>query len=99
MISSQVRAMDRMFERMRGMRCHRNPLMMVDNMFDGLESFTRTACMPEEGTEFTVYRMVPTTYKAEKQEDGSVLFKVIGREGFSDELKGPDVKEDADKES
>ena len=50
--------------------------------------------------EFTVYRMVPTTYKAEKQEDGSVLFKVISKEeGFSDELKGPDVKEDADKES
>ena len=99
MISSQVRAMDRMVERMMGMSGHRNPLMMVDNMFDRLESFTRTACMPEEGTEFTVYRMVPTTYKAEKQEDGSVLFKVIGREGFSDELKGPDVKEDADKES
>ena len=99
MISSQVRAMDRMFERMMGMTGHRNPLMMVDNMFDRLESFTRTACMPEAGTEFTVYRMVPTTYKAEKQEDGSVLFKVIGREGFSDELKGPDVKEDADKES
>ena len=30
--------------------------------------------MPEEGTEFTVYRMVPTTYKAEKQEDGSILW-------------------------
>ena len=99
MISSQVRAMDRMFERMMGMTGHRNPLMMVDNMFDRLESFTRTACMPAEGTEFTVYSMVPTTYKAEKQEDGAVLFKVIGREGFSDELKGPDVKEDADKES
>ena len=99
MIGSQVRAMDRMFERMMGMTGHRNPLMMVDNMFDRLESFTRTACMPEEGDKFTVYRMVPTTYKAEKQEDGSVLFKVIGKEGFSDELKGPDVKEDADKES
>ena len=99
MIGSQVRAMDRMFERMMGMTGHRSPLMMVDNMFDRLENLTRTACMPEEGTEFTVYRMVPTTYKAEKKEDGSVLFKVINKgEGFSDELKGPDVKKDADKE-
>ena len=55
--------------------------------------------MPEEGTEFTVYRMVPITYKAEKQEDGSILFKVITKEeGFSEELRGPDVKKDADKE-
>ena len=99
MIGSQVRAMDRMFERMMGMTGSRSPLMMVDNMFDRLENYTRTACMPEEGTEFTVYRMVPTTYKAEKKEDGSVLFKVISKEeGFSDELKGPDVNKDADKE-
>ena len=73
--------------------------MMIDNMFDRLENLTRTACMPEEGAEFTVYRMIPTRYKAEKKEDGSVLFKVINKEeGFSDELKGPDVNKDADKE-
>ena len=78
---------------------HRSPFMMIDNMFDRLENLTRTACMPEEGAEFTVYRIVPTRYKAEKKEDGSILFKVINKEeGFSDELKGPDVKKDADKE-
>ena len=99
MISGQVRAMDRMFERMMGMTGHRNPLMMVDNMFDRLENYTRTACMPEEGSEFTVYRIVPTTYKAEKQKDGSILLKVINKdEGFSDELKGPDIEKDANKE-
>ena len=99
MIGSQVRAMDRMFERMMGMTGHRSPLMMVDNMFDRLENYTRKACMPEEGAEFTVYRMVPTTYKPEKQEDGSILLKVITKEeGFSEELRGPDVKKDADKE-
>jgi hypothetical protein len=100
MISSQVRAMDRMFERMMGMTGHRSPLMMVDNMFDRLENYTRTACLPEEGSEFTVYKMVPTTYRAEKQEDGSVLLKVVNKEeGFSEELKGPDVRKDANKES
>ena len=99
MIGSQVRAMDRMFERMMGITGHRNPLMMVDNMLDRLENYTRTACLPEEGSEFTVYKMVPTTYKAEKQKDGSILFKVITKEeGYPEELRGPDVKKDADKE-
>jgi hypothetical protein len=43
--------------------------------------------------------MVPTTYKPEKQEDGSILLKVITKEEeFSEELIGPDVKKDADKE-
>ena len=74
--------------------------MMVDNIFDRLETFTQTACMPEEGSEFTVYKMVPTTYRAEKQSDGSILLKVVEKnEGFSKELKGPDVRKDADKES
>jgi len=98
MISSQVRAMDRVFERMMGMTGSRSPLMMVDNMFDRLENYTRTACMPEEGQEFTVYRMTPTTYRAEKQEDGSILFKVVTKnEKYSEDLRGPDVKKDADK--
>jgi|TARA_R100001530_G_scaffold136162_1_gene115544 hypothetical protein len=98
MMSSQVRAMDRMFERVMGMTGHRNPLMMVDNIFDRLETFTQTACMPEEGSEFTVYKMVPTTYRAEKQEDGSVLLKIVEKKaGFSEELKGPDMEKDADK--
>jgi len=98
-ISSQARAMDRMFERMLGMTGHRSPLMMVDSMLDRLENYTRTACLPEEGAEFTVYRAVPTTYKAEKQEDGSILFKVITKDNkFSEETRGPDTKKDADKE-
>jgi len=99
MISAQVRAMDRVFERLMGMTGHRSPLMMVDSMVDRLENYTRTACMPEEGAEFTVYRAVPTTYKAEKQEDGSILFKVITKDiKFSEDIRGPDTKKDADKE-
>jgi len=99
MISAQVRAMDRMFERLMGMTGHRSPLMMVDSMVDRLENYTRTACLPEEGTEFTVYRAVPTTYKAEKQEDGSILLKVVTKDSkFSEEVRGPDSKKDANKE-
>jgi len=99
MISAQVRAMDRVFERLMGMTGHRSPLMMVDSMVDRLENYTRTACLPEEGAEFTVYRAVPTTYKAEKQEDGSILFKVITKDiKFSEDIRGPDTKKDADKE-
>ena len=88
MLSGQVRAMDRMFERMLGMTGHRNPLMMVDSMLDNFEKYTRTACLPEEGSEFTIYQMVPTTYKAEKEEDGSILFKIVNKEEAGEEKKG-----------
>ena len=97
-ISSQARAMDRMFERMMGMTGHRSPLMMVDGMLDRLENYTKAACLPEEGTEFTVYKAVPTTYRAEKQEDGSILLKVVKEKNkFSEELRGPDMVKDANK--
>jgi len=84
LVSGQARAMDRMFERMMGFTGQANPLTMVDNVFDRFEKFTREASLPADGTEFTLYQMVPTTYRAEKQEDGSVLFKVITKSKVED---------------
>ena len=80
LVSSQARAMDRMFERMMGFTGQANPLTMVDNVFDRFERFSREASLPADGTEFTLYEMVPTTYRAERQSDGSVLFKVVTKD-------------------
>ena len=96
MVTNQLRAMDRMFERMMGMTGHRSPLAMVESTMDRMESMLSS--IPTNGEQFTVWKLTPTKYRTELQEDGSILFKVVEDGGCSDELKGPDVKKDADKE-
>ena len=85
MVTNQLRAMDRMFERMMGMTGHRSPLAMVESALSSI---------PTNGEQFTVWKLTPTKYRTELQEDGSILFKVVSDNEFSDELKGPDVKKD-----
>ena len=88
--NSQARAMDRAFERMMGITGYNSPLTMIDSVFDRLESITRQASLPKDGEEFTLYNLVPVTYKSETQEDGSVLFRVINKE----EVKDADTNEE-----
>ena len=93
MVGNQIRAMDRMFERMMGMTGHRSPLAMVESTMDRMESMLSS--IPTNSEEFTVWKLTPTTYMTEVQEDGSILFKVVeGKKdnGWSEEAKGPDVE-------
>jgi hypothetical protein len=110
MVTNQLRAMDRMFERMMGMTGHRSPLAMVESAMDRMESALSSiptngepamdrmesalSSIPTNGEQFTVWKLTPTKYRTELQEDGSILFKVVSDGEFSDELKGPDVKKD-----
>lgn len=99
MVANQFRAMDRMFERMMGFTGHRTPLAMVESAMDRMESMLSS--IPTNSEEFTVWKLVPTTYRTEVQKDGSILFKIVekkeedSKREFSEELRGPDV--DADK--
>ena len=94
MVTNQIRAMDRMFERMMGFTGHRSPLAMVESTMDRMESMLSS--IPTNGEQFTVWKLTPTKYRTEFQEDGSILFKVVEEGKFSEELQGPDV-ENADK--
>lgn len=95
MVTNQLRAMDRMFERMLGITGHKTPLAMVEEAMDRMESMLSS--IPTNSETLTVWKLVPTTYRTEVKEDGSILFTPIKKrvEGeFSEELKGPDVKKD-----
>jgi hypothetical protein len=35
---------------------------------------------PKDGTEFTVYKMVPVNYRVEYQKDGSVHYNIVEKE-------------------
>ena len=67
---NQVRSIDRIFERMMLLTGHTSPLAMVDHMFTQLESYT-------EGEEVTLWKMVPTRYRVEKDEDGRLVLEPI----------------------
>jgi hypothetical protein len=92
MVANQIRAMDRMFERMMGFTGHRSPLAMVESTMDRMESMLSS--IPTNGEQFTVWKLTPTTYRSELKEDGSILFSVVEKGEFPEELKGPDVNAD-----
>jgi len=72
--NTHVRAMDRFFNRALDYGIG-NPFAVVDRMLDSLT----TPIPPAEGTEFTTYKMVPTTYRTEYEKDdkGNVTIKYI----------------------
>tara|TARA_Y100001951_G_scaffold86401_1_gene76765 strand:+ start:95 stop:364 length:270 start_codon:yes stop_codon:yes gene_type:complete len=69
--NSHIRAMDRFFESAVGRNL--SPFAVMDKVLDSIT----TPIPPEDGTEFTVYKMVPQKYKVVYQKDGSVHYNVI----------------------
>jgi len=67
----QVRAMDRFFETAMGRNL--SPFAVMDRVLDNVTQ----NIPPEDGSEFTVYKMVPVHYRIEHQKDGSVHYNII----------------------
>ena len=67
----QVRAMDRFFEAAMGRNL--GPFAVLDRVLDTVTQEAK----PEDGAEFTVYKMVPVRYRMEHQEDGSVHYNIV----------------------
>jgi len=77
-----MRAMDRLFDRMTSVAGMRSPLAMVDGFFDRMERDIKVACQPEDGV-YTVYEMKPVTYKIETNDNGDVIHRRLS----ADEVK------------
>ena len=69
-----LRAIDRLFDRLTGVAGMSSPLSMVDGFFDRMEKDIKVACRPEDGV-YTVYEMKPVTYKIETNGNGDVLHR------------------------
>ena len=69
--NTHVRAMDRFFNRAMDHGIG-NPFTVMDRMLDSIA----TPIPPAEGTEFTTYKMVPTTYRTEYEKDDKGNFTV-----------------------
>ena len=67
----QVGAMDRFFETAMGRNL--SPFAVMDRVLDNVTQ----NIPPEDGSEFTVYKMVPVHYRIEHQKDGSVHYNII----------------------
>ena len=85
-----VRAIDRFFETAMGRNL--SPFAVMDRVLDTVTQ----NIPPEDGTEFTVYKMVPTQYKVEYQPDGSVHYNIIGAEEKSTD--GKPARDDSERE-
>ena len=71
-----MRAIDRLFDRMTGVSGLSSPLAVVDNWFDNLERDIKIANGPSDGI-VTRYEMVAKTYKREVNESGDVIFRLL----------------------
>ena len=71
-----LRAIDRLFDRMTGFSGMSSPLAVVDNWFDNLERDVKIANGPEDGI-VTRYEMVAKTYKREVNKQGDVIFRLL----------------------
>ena len=71
-----MRAIDRLFDRMTGFSGLSSPLQVVDTWFDNLERDVKIANGPEDGI-VTRYEMVAKTYKREVNENGDVIFRLL----------------------
>ena len=74
-----MRAMDRLFDRVTGMSGLSSPLAVVDSLFDRLERDVRVSNSPQSGR-YTVYKMVPVTYEIEVKDNGDVIHRVLSEE-------------------
>lgn len=89
-----MRAIDRLFDRMTGMAGMSSPLAMVDGFFDRMEKDIKVACRPEDGV-YTVYEMNPVTYQIETNERGDVIHRRLSK----DEVKALQTNKEEDAKS
>ena len=89
-----MRALDRVFDRMTGLSGMSSPLSMVDSWFDRVERDIKVACQPEDGI-YTVYEMRPVTYKIETNDNGDVIHRRLS----ADEIKAIETNKQEDAKS
>ena len=77
--NKNMRAIDRMFDRMTGLSGMSSPLQAVDRWFDRLEGDIKVACQPEDGI-YTVYEMTPVTYQIEENGNGDIIHRRLSDE-------------------
>jgi hypothetical protein len=77
--NKNMRAIDRLFDRMTSLSGMSSPLQLVDGWFDRLERDTRVACQPENGI-YTVYEMTPVTYQIEVNGSGDIIHRRLSAE-------------------
>jgi len=76
MQNKNIRAVDRLFDRLTGFSGLSSPLAVVDNLFDNLERDIKIANGPEDGI-MTRYEMIAKHYKREVNENGDVIFRLL----------------------
>tara|TARA_Y100000588_G_scaffold315924_1_gene344245 strand:- start:3540 stop:3839 length:300 start_codon:yes stop_codon:yes gene_type:complete len=89
-----MRAIDRLFDRMTGFSGMSSPLQVVDAWFDNLERDVKIANGPADGI-VTRYEMVAKTYKREVNENGDVIFRLL----TDDEVKALETNQSEDAKS
>ena len=89
-----MRAIDRLFDRMTGVAGMSSPLAMVDGFFDRIERDVKVACQPENGV-YTVYEMKPVTYQIETNDNGDVIHRRLSE----DEIKALETNKQEDEKS
>ena len=94
MQNRNVRAIDRLFDRMTSVAGMQSPLAMVDGFFDRMERDIKVACQPENGI-YTVYEMKPVTYKIETNDNGDVIHRRLS----ADEIKAIETNKQEDAKS
>ena len=76
MQNRNIRAVDRLFERLTGFSGLSSPIAVVDNLFENLERDIKIANGPEDGI-VTRYEMIAKHYKREVNENGDVIFRLL----------------------
>ena len=89
-----MRAIDRLFDRMTGFSGMSSPLAVVDNWFDNLERDVKIANGPADGI-VTRYEMVAKTYRREVNDNGDVIFRLL----TDDEVKALETNKEEDAKS
>ena len=74
-----IRALDRVFDRMTSFTGMHSPLAAIDRVFDRLETNVRVSHAPESGR-YTVYELKPVTYEVEVNERGDVTHRRLSNE-------------------
>ena len=92
MQNRNIRAIDRLFDRLTGFSGMSSPLAMVDGWFARAERQVNIANGPEDGI-VTRYELVEKHYKREVKESGDVIFRLLS----ADEVRAIETnkKEDA----
>jgi len=90
-LSSSMRAFDQLFEGLARMSGFRSPLDMSTRLVKEAEAMIVNDA--EQGI-YTVYELVPKTYRIEREEDGSVLHKLLTEDEVK-ALSAPEKREEA----